>query len=333
MSIIMDGKQFLKEAKEAYSEQYKVDFSNFTVEEFKRSIFHYTGKCGTAINYCYALLRQKTREERKLDDVLTLRADRQADADNAVKRAREETDSWEAECQLRFELLVEVVLKYIDEIAATLKQNAEDNAAFKALFGALGKLPSVIGDDRLGPMVDDMVRKYWDAVNARHDLNVFKKMQEVAKDLKGKKDDFTSLLDDTIKDATAHVSEIVKSYNGIEKQVIDVLSGCLKGKYVFWNDGDDDDWKRIMRIDGITLDKYGHGDVSLHGPFAAPLRGDFKYECKYAHGAFWTRLTDLSKGLSELCIVEWEDLLGYVEKHAPFAMELIKQLGKDYKLQ
>lgn len=29
----------------------------------------------------------------------------------------------------------------------------------------------------------------------------------------------------------------------------------------------------------------------------------------------------------------WEDLPGYVEKHAPFAMELIKQLGKEYKLQ
>ena len=153
--------------------------------------------------------------------------------DNVLKRAREETDSMEAERQLAFELLVEVVLKYIDEIVVTLKQNAEDKAAFKALFGALGKLPSVIGDDRLGPMVDNMIRKYWDAVNARHDLDVYKKMQEVVKELRGKRDDLTSLLTDTIADATAHVSEIVKSYNGIEKQVIGVLTGCLKGKYVF----------------------------------------------------------------------------------------------------
>ena len=329
----MDGKQFLKEAKEAYSENYKVDFSNFTVDEFKRSIFHYTGRCGTAINYMIALLRQKTREERKQYEVLTLHGGRQADVDNALKRAREETDSIEAERQLAFELLVEVVLKYIDEIAVTLKRNAEDKAAFKALFGELGKLPSVIGDDRLGPMVDDMVRKYWDSVNARHDLDVYKKMQELAKGLRGKKDDFTSLLSDTIKDATSHVSEIVNSYNGIEKQVIDVLSGCLKGKYVFWQDGDKDEWNNIMRIDDITLDNYGHGDVSLHGPYVAPLRWDFRDECKYADGAFWSNLTDLSKGLSELCIVECEDLLGYVEKHAPFAMELLQQLGKDYKLQ
>ena len=329
----MDGKQFLKEAKEAYSENYKVDFSNFTVEEFKRSIYHYTGRCGTAINYMIALLRQKTREERKQYEVLTLHGGRQADVDNALKRAREETDSIEAERQLAFELLVEVVLKYIDEIAVTLKRNAEDKAAFKALFGELGKLPSVIGDDRLGPMVDDMVRKYWDSVNARHDLDVYKKMLELAKGLRGKKDDFISLLTDTIKDATSHVSEIVNSYNGIEKQVIDVLSGCLKGKYVFWQDGDKDEWNNIMRIDDITLDNYGHGDVSLHGPYVAPLRWDFRDECKYADGAFWSNLTDLSKGLSELCIVEWEDLLGYVEKHVPFAMELIKQLEKDYKLQ
>ena len=37
----MDGKQFLKEAKEAYSENYDVNFANFTVDEFKRSIYHY----------------------------------------------------------------------------------------------------------------------------------------------------------------------------------------------------------------------------------------------------------------------------------------------------
>ena len=329
----MDGKQFLKEAKEAYSENYKVDFSNFTVEEFKRSIYHYTGRCGTAINYMVALLRQKTREERKQYEVLTLHGGRQADVDNALKRAKEETDSWEAQLQLEFELLVEVVLKYIDEIAVTLKRNAEDKAAFEALFGELGKLPSVIGNDRLGPMVDNMIRKYWDAVNARHDLNVYKKMQEVAKDLRGKKDDLTSLLTDTIKDATSHVSDIVSSYNGIEKQVLGVLAGCLKGKYVFWQDDDKDEWSNIMRIDDITLDNYGHGDVSLHGPYLAPLRWDFRDKCKYADGAFWSNLTDLSKGLGELCIVEWKDLLVYVEKYAPFAMELIKQLGKDYKLQ
>ena len=58
----MDGKQFLKEAKEAYSEHYKVNFANFTVDEFKRSIYHYIGRDGTAINYLYSLLRQKTRE-------------------------------------------------------------------------------------------------------------------------------------------------------------------------------------------------------------------------------------------------------------------------------
>jgi len=56
---------------------------------------------------------------------------------------------------------------------------------FKALYAELGKLPSVIGDDNLGPMVDNMIRKYWDAVNARHDLSVYKKMQEVAKELRG----------------------------------------------------------------------------------------------------------------------------------------------------
>ena len=327
----MDGKQFLKEAKEAYSENYKVDFSNFTVEEFKRSIYHYTGRCGTAINYMIALLRQKTREERKQYEDLTLHGGRQADVDNAMKRAREETDSREAECQLLFELLVEVVLKYIDEIAVTLKRNAEDKAAWKALFAELGKLPSVIGDYRLSPMVDDMIRKYWDLVNARHDLNVYKKMQEVAKGLRGKKDDLTYLLTDTITDATAHVSEIANSYNGIENQVIGLLTGCLKGKYVFWNENDE--WSKIMRIDDVTLDKYGHGEVLLHGPCVAPLRWDFKDECKYAEGMFWSYLTDLSKGLGKLCIVEWEDLLGYVEKHAPFAMELIQQLEKDYKLQ
>ncbi len=225
----MDGKQFIKEAKEAYSKNYKVNFSNFTVEEFKRSIFHYTGRCDTAINFCYALLRQKTREDRKKYDVLTLHGGRQADVDIALKRAKEETDSWQDELQLTFELLVEVVLKYLDEIAATLKQNADDKEAFKALFGALRKLPSVIGDDRIGPMVDNMIRKYRDAVNARHDLNVYQKMQEAAKDLRGKKEDLTSLLTDTIKDVTSHVSEIVNSYNGIEKQVIDVLAGSLKG--------------------------------------------------------------------------------------------------------
>ena len=285
-----------------------------------------------AINYLLALLCQKTREERKKYEVLTLHSDRQADVDNVLKRAREETDSMEAERQLAFELLVEVVLKYIDEIVVTLKQNAEDKAAFKALFGALGKLPSVIGDDRLGPMVDNMIRKYWDSMNARHDLDVYKKMQEVAKDLKGKKDDLASLLTDTIKDATAHVSEIANSYNGIEKQVLGVLTDCLKGKYVFWDEGDDE-WSKIMRIDDVTLDKYGHGEVFLHGPCVAPLRWDFKDECKYAEGMFWSNLTDLSKGLSELCIVEWEDLLGYVKKHSPFAVELIKQLEKEYKLQ
>lgn len=327
----MDGKQFLKEAKEAYSEHYKVNFSNFTVEEFKRSIYHYIGRDGTAINYLYSLLRQKTRAERKQYDVLALHGGRQADVDIVLKRAKEETDSWQAEHQLWFELLVEVVLKYLDEIAVALKEHAEDTAAYKALFGALGKLPSVIGDDRLGPMVDTMIRKYWDAVNARHDLYVYTKMQEVTKELRGKRDDLTSLLTDTIKDATAHVSEIVNSYNGIEKQVLGVLAGCLKGKYVFWNENDE--WSKIMRIDDVTLDKYGHAEVFLHGPCVAPLRWDFRDECEYAHGAFWSLLTDLSKGLSELCIVEWEDLLGYVEKHAPFALELIKQLGKDYKLQ
>jgi hypothetical protein len=91
----MDGKQFLKEAKEAYSENYQVDFSNFTVEEFKRSIYHYTGRCDTAINYMIALLRQKNREERKQYEVLTLHGGRQADVDNALKRAKEETDSWD----------------------------------------------------------------------------------------------------------------------------------------------------------------------------------------------------------------------------------------------
>lgn len=327
----MDGKQFLKEAKEAYSEHYKVNFSNFTVEEFKRSIYHYIGRDGTAINYLYSLLRQKTRAERKQYDVLALHGGRQADVDIVLKRAKEETDSWQAEHQLWFELLVEVVLKYLDEIAVALKEHAEDTAAFKALYAELGKLPSVIGDETLGPMVDNMIRKYWDAMNARHDLNVYTKMQEVAKELRGKRDDLASLLSDTITDATSHVSEIVNSYNGIEKQVIGVLTGCLKDKYVFWNE--DDEWSKIMRIDDVTLDKYGHAEVSLHGPCVAPLRWNFRDECKYADGMFWTRLTDLSKGLSELNIVEWEDLLGYVEKHAPFAMELIKQLGKDYKLQ
>ena len=327
----MDGKQFLKEAKEAYSEHYKVNFANFTVDEFKRSIYHYIGRDGTAINYLYSLLRQKTRAERKQYDILTLHGGRQSDVDIVLKRAKEETDSWQAEHQLWFELLVEVVLKYLDEIAVALKEQAEDTAAYKALFGALGKLPSVIGDDRLGPMVDTMIRKYWDAVNARHDLYVYKKMQEVAKELRGKRDDLTSLLTDTIKDATAHVSEIVNSYNGIEKQVLGVLAGCLKGKYVFWDKNDE--WSKIMRIDDVTLDKYGHGEVFLHGPCVAPLSWNFRDECKYADGMFWSRLTDLSKGLSELCIVEWDDLLGYVEKHAPFAMELIKQLGKEYKLQ
>lgn len=327
----MDGKQFLKEAKEAYSEHYKVNFANFTVDEFKRSIYHYIGRDGTAINYLYSLLRQKTREERKQYDVLDLHGGRQADVDIVLKRAKEETDSWQAEHQLWFELLVEVVLKYLDEIAVALKEQAEDTAAYKSLYAELGKLPSVIGDETLGPLVDNMIRKYWDAMNARHDLNVYTKMQEVAKELRGKMDDLASLLSDTIKDATSHVSEIVNSYNGIEKQVLGALTGCLKGKYVFWNE--DDEWSKIMRIDDVTLDKYGHGEVFLHGPCVAPLRWDFKDDCKYADGMVWSYLMDLSKGLSKLCIVEWEDLLGYVEKHAPFAMELIKQLGKDYKLQ
>ena len=327
----MDGKQFLKEAKEAYTENYQANFANFTVDEVKRSIYHYIGRDGTAINYLYSLLRQKTRAERKQYDALALHGGRQADVDIVLKRAKEETDSLQAENQLWFELLVEVVLKYLDEIAVALKEQAEDTAAYKALYAELGKLPSVIGDETLGPMVDSMIRKYWDAVNARHDLDVYKKMLEVAKELRGKMDDHASLLTDTITDATVHVSEIVNSYNGIEKQVLGVLTGCLKGKYVFWNEYDAR--SKIMRIDDVTLDKYGHGEVFLHGPCVAPLRWDFRDECKYADGMLWTRLTDLSKGLSELCIVEWEDLLGHVEKHAPFAMELITQLEKEYKLQ
>lgn len=329
----MDGKQFLKEAKEAYSEHIAVNFSNFTVEEFKRSIYHYIGRDGTAINFLCALLHQKTREDRKKYPGLMLHPERQADVDIVLKRAKEETDHWKAEHQRWFELLVEVVLKYIDEIAIALKQKADDRAALQKLFTELGKLPSLIGDERLGPMVDTIIRKYMDAASARHDLNVFKEMMKLTSDLRGKKDSITSLLSDTIKDASSHVSEIIRGYTGIEDQVLAILSECLEGKYVFWNDGATDDWKKIMRIDKVTLDRGGRSELLLHGPYVAPLRWDHKDKCEYAQGMYWSYLEDISKHIGEIAIVEWEDLLGYVEKHAPFAMELIQQLGKDYKLQ
>ena len=333
----MDAKQFLKEAREQYSEKEFPPPKGFykfwedgvsSLDVFKRSLCRYTDRSGTTINYLSALLRVRTLTERftgtnteglwnkEITDVLA----------NIHDSELSMHDRWAKE----EEVLLGLVLEHFDEITRRMRQMTDEYKAIDAMNDELRKCPTITCDSNIGDIMTEVISLYKQVINARQDIDTFKKMTELCDKIHNEKTSLVNMIHSCIESTTKVLGDIESKHGKYETHLHKVFSDILKGKYIYW-DSDDVHCVKYMHIDGVTLKKYGDDmELSLHGSI---LGLDWGGSPSFAPDTdiFLSYLTNIDKSVEKLHIVDFNELCKLVEKHTPFMLDYIKKLAENKK--
>lgn len=329
----MDAKQFLKEAREQYSGKEfppPTGFCRFwedgveSLDVFKRSLCRYTDRSGTTINYLCALLHVRTLTERftgtnteglwnkEVSDVLATTHD--SDLSMHDRWANEE------------EVLLGIVLEHFDEITRRMRQMTDEYKAIDAMNDELRKYPTMTCDSNIGDIITEAISLYKQVINARQDIDTYKKMNELCDKIHTEKTSLANMIHSCIDASTKFLGDIETKHGKGETHIHNVFSDIMKGKYVYW-DADDVHCVKYMHIDGVKIKKYGDDmELYLHGSI---LGLDWGGGPSFAPdtGIFLSYLTKIDTSVEELHIVEFNELCKLVEKHAPFMLDYFKKLA------
>ena len=329
----MDAKQFLKEAREQYSEKEfppPEGFPSFwednisSLDVFKRSLCRYTDRSGTTINYLCALLHVRTLTERftglnpdglwnkEVNDVLSTTHD--SDLSMHERWAQEE------------EVLLGIVLDHFDEITRRMRQMTDEYKAIDAMNDELRKCPTITCDTNIGDIMTEAISLYKQVINARQDIDTYKKMNELCDKINTEKTSLANMIHSCIDASKKFLGDIESKHGKCETHIHDVFSDIMKGKYVYW-DADDVHCVKYMHIDGVKIKKYGDDmELILHGSI---LGLDWGGGPSFAPdtGMFLSYLSEIDKSVEKLHVIDFNELCKLVEKHAPFMLDYFKKLA------
>lgn len=332
----MDAKQFLKEARELYAKEPKSGMTympppewDYTLDGLKRILGYYSDRTGYFINFFIAFLRVTTLTERWANPDAGLRWKDEVEA--ARKRAEETCGSkdWRDSLGLCEEFFCEVVLNHIDEIAAISRQSHEEQNAIATLVNELRKYPTLNSAESLSENVAKSIGLYMDSLRSKADIETYKEMSKIAEKLNDKNTDLLDMIRRCTKSKTRLLNKIIKQNGSIETQLRNAIVGALGGKYVFWDDEDVNSCK-YMRIDGIKLAGYADKTVYLTGRTLHLTYGFCPEFCEDSSVCL-SVMSTIEKGLTELHVIDFDELCKLVEKHTPFMLDYIKKLAKNEK--
>lgn len=326
----MDAKQFLKEAREQYSEKEFPPPTGFwedgveSLDVFKRALCRYTDRSGTTINYLCALLHVRTLTERftgvnpdglwnkEVSDVLSTTYD--SDLSLHERWAQEE------------EVLLGIVLDHFDEITRRMRQMTDEYKAIDAMNDELRKCPTITCDTNIGDIMTEAISLYKQVINARKDIDTYKKMNELCDKINTEKTSLANMIHSCIDASKKFLGDIESKHGKCETHIRNVFSDVLKGKYVYW-DADDVHCVKYMHIDGVKIKKYGDDiELLLHGSI---LGLDWGGGPSFAPdtGMFLSYLSEIDKSVEKLHVIDFNELCKLVEKHTPFMLDYIKKLA------
>ena len=329
----MDAKQFLKEAREQYSAKDfppPTGFCKFwedgveSLDVFKRALCRYTDRSGTTINYLCALLHVRTLTERftgvnpdglwnkEVSDVLSAIPD--SDLSMHERWVQEE------------EVLLGIVLDHFDEITRRMRQMTDEYKAIDAMNDELRKCPTITCDSNIGDIMTEAISLYKQVINARQDIDTYKKMNELCDKINTEKTSLANMIHSCIDASKKFLGDIESKHGKCETHIHDVFSDIMKGKYVYW-DADDVHCVKYMHIDGVKIKKYGDDmELILHGSI---LGLDWGGGPSFAPdtGMFLSYLSEIDKSVEELHIIDFNELCKLVEKHVPFMLPYIQKLS------
>lgn len=330
----MDAKQFLKEAREQYSEK---DFTkhewscNFRednsspLEGFKRLLGSYTGRSGHTINYLMAILHVRTLTERfSVPDTEGL-------CDKEVRDALAKIDYTGMSMYERWdkdeEVLLGLVLDHFDEIIRRMRQISAEYKAIDAMNDELRQHSTLTCCCNFGDIMTEVISLYKQVINAQDDIDTFKKMTDLCKVIHNEKPSLVNMIQSCIDECTKVLGDIESRTGNYETHLHDVFNDILKGTYVYC-DSDDVHCVKYMRIDGVKLKKYGddmelllYGDILGFDWCGGPLFEPDTY-------MFVSYMSKLEKGLENLHFIGFDELCKLVEKHVPFMLPYIQKLGE-----
>ena len=332
----MDARQFLKEARELYAKEPKSGMTympppewDYTLDGLKRILGYYSDRTGYFINFFIAFLRVTTLTERWTNPDAGLRWKDEVEA--ARKKAEETCGSkyWQDSLGFCEEFFCEVVLKHIDEIAAISRQSHEEQNAIATLVNELRKYPTINSDESLCENVAKSIGLYMDSLHYKADIETYREMSKIAEKLHDKNTELLDMIRRCTKGKAHLLRKIIKENGSIEKQLRNAIIGALGGKYVFWDDEDVNNCK-YMRIDGLTLTGYGDKSVYLTG---RTLHLDYGFHPYFNEESslYLSRMSTIEQGLTELHVIEFDELCKLVEKHTPFMLDYIKKLAENEK--
>ena len=332
----MDAKQFLKEARELYAKEPKSGMTympppewDYTLDGLKRILGYYSDRTGYFINFFIAFLRVTTLTERWTNPDAGLRWKDELEA--ARKKAEETCGSkyWQDSLGFCEEFFCEVVLKHIDEIAAISRKSHEEQNAIATLVNELRKYPTINSYESLSENVAKSIGLYMDSLRSKADIETYREMSKIAEKLNDKNTNLLDMIRRCIKGKAQLLRKIIKENGSIETQLRNAIVGALGGKYVFWDDEDINRCK-YMRIDGIKLTGYADKTVYLTGRTLHLDYGFYPQFCEDSSVCLSTMST-IEKGLTELHVIEFDELCKHVEKHTPFMLDYIKKLAENEK--
>lgn len=331
----MDAKQFLKEAREQYSAKEfppPTGFAAFWEDEiysldvFKRSLCRYTDRSGTTCNYLVALLHARTLTERFSGT--NTEGLWEKELRDAIAKLDETGLSMHESWAKEEELILGIVLEHFDEITRRMRQMADEYKAIDAMNDELRKHPTVTCDSNIGDIMTDAISLYKQVINARQDIDTYKKMTEMCDKINTEKTSLVNMIHSCIDASTKVLEDIENKHGKCETHIHNVFSDIMKGKYVYW-DADDVHCVKYMHIDGVKIKKYGDDmELFLHGSI---LGLDWGGGPSFAPdtGIFLSYLTKIDKSVEKLHIVDFNELCKLVEKRVPFMLDYVKKLAEN----
>lgn len=333
----MDARQFLKEARELYAaDKEKLtgvqDVStivrawgakDLSFETFKRTLCHYTDRSGHVTNYLCALLHCGPISER-LADPDTLPCPWRDEMMEANKRAESESQSWFEEMDLTESYILEVVLKHFDEIVTRFKQRFAEEDALDELNEALRKYPKANCNGDMGAKVNESISMYNEISCAKSDIDRYKKMIDIGKTLVTENPELMTMMTNNMDARSNRIKQLTKDHGNAEANIRNALLDAMKGKFVYLDGGKTQD-SRYMRLVDVKMDGFSDKAVYLKGPL---IYFDWGMIPKFSPdgSVYISYMTNLSKKVDCLHIVEIDELLKEVEKHTPYMLDFIKKL-------
>lgn len=332
----MDAAQFLKEAREQYSGKefppptgfpsfWEDDISSLDV--FKQSLCRYTDRSGTTINYLVALLRVRTLTERFSG------TNTEGLWDKEIRDAIEKLDDTGLSMYDRWakeeEVILGIVLDHFDEINRRMRQMTAEYKAIDAMNDELRKYPTVTCDSNIGDIMTEVISLYKQVINARKDIDTFNKMIELCDEINTDKTSLVTMIRTCIDSSTKFLGDIENKHGKYETHLCSSFMDILKGKYVYW-DADDMHCVKYMRIDGVSLKKYGDDmELFLNGTsFGFDWGGGPVFTPD--NGQFLSYLAKIDKSVEKLHVVGLDELCKLVEKYVPFMLPYIQKLQPTY---